>query len=131
MKTILEEDGCSNTSGEAYGHAPENMIALVSLEKRLESAVKRWSGTSLQERTNEAAKRWLNETTWTSRIEVSDVGKPTDYEKARTKRIKDQVKGHEEAFVASRNDPSLGLNDADYLDDQVDEFLRDYLQRSK
>ena len=125
MKIVA--DGCVNTSGEVQGFAPENVVSVVSLHKRLESASQRWSGKSLQERMASAANRWLGETSWASRVEVSDVGTPTDYEKARTKRIKKQQKSHVEEFLASRDDPAKGLNDADYLDDQVDEFLRDFL----
>jgi hypothetical protein len=134
-KMNIKEDGISCTSGNGApgtvsGAAPENVISVVSLHKRLESASRRWSGTSLQERTRAASDRWLNEASWASRITPSDGADVTDYEKERTKTIKKQIADHEKAFDdarASRQGIDADLRDGDYLDDQIDDFLRDAL----
>jgi hypothetical protein len=123
----IQEDGCSVTSGEVSDFAPQNMRKLIMpLWERLESAKRRWSETSLQERVESAKERWSD----TPRI-TNVSGIDTDYEKNRDKQINARIKNYSSDFEDQRNSQQAidaDLREADYVDGQVDEFLRDWLK---
>jgi hypothetical protein len=136
----IKEEGASVTAGIAgtgsqtdmSEYAPENMVSLVSpLFEKLNAAKLRWGEVSLQERVNSAKARWkLEERSNISRIKVEDHEDATDYEKERTKTINARIKANAEEFKKAQDSRLIkdaDLRDVDYIDGQIDSFLKEYL----